>query len=91
MGQITYVEVCDESEIRFLREGDYQYQIEGVKNVDKFLIKLKEYSLFDYQEEEYLKDLGLEEFHKEFDFKHTLNLLDRIDIKVLDKFSQQIN
>jgi len=91
MRQITSIEECTEEEIRFLREGDYEYQIEGINQVEKFMNKLGEYALFDNQEEDYLKHLGLEEFHKEFDFKHTLNLLDRHDTKVLEKYSQQIN
>lgn len=88
MRLIISIEVCTIEEIRFLRDGDYEFQIE---NVEKFMNKIKEYALFDEKEEYDLREYGLEFFHQEHDFKHTLNLLDRHDIKVLEKHSQQIN
>lgn len=91
MKEIIFIEVCTPEEIRFLRHGDYQYQIEGEKNVEKFMNKLKEYALFDEKEEYDLREYGLEFFHQEHDFKHTLNLLDRHDVKVLQKHSTLLN
>ncbi len=88
MREITHIEICNETEIRFLRSGDYQYVIE---NVEKFMQAIKEYALFDDEQREYLDELGLEAFHKEFDFKNTLNMLDRYDVKVLQKYSERIN
>ncbi len=85
---ITFIEVCNSEEIRFLRRGDLQFQIESV---EKFMQAIQEYALFDSKEQEYLDELGLEAFHKEFDFKNTLNMLDRYDVKVLQKHSEQIN
>ena len=91
MRPVTSIEECNSEEIRFLREGDIEYQIEGHANVKKFMTKLEEFSLFDHQEEALLRHVGLEAFHNEIDFKHTLNLLDRLDIDILKKYSQQIN
>lgn len=91
MKEIIFIEICTPEEIRFLRHGDFQYQIEGEKNVEKFMNKLKEYALFTQQEEHDLREYGLEFFNKEHSFKDILNLLDRIDIKVLRNHSQLIN
>ena len=91
MREITYIEVCNSEVIRFLRTGDYQYEIEGEKEVTKFMQSLNDYALFDDEEKDYLDSYGLEEFNKQFDFKDILNLLDRMDIDVLKKHSQLIN
>jgi len=88
---VTYIEVCNNTEIRFLRQGDFQFIIEGEKNVTKFMIALKDYSLFDDTETHDLREYGLEFFHSEHDFADTLNLLDRLNINVLKKHSEQIN
>ena len=91
MREIIFIEICSNTEIRFLRHGDYEYQIEGEKNVEKFMQSLSHYALFDDDEKDYLDSYGLEEFNREYDFKDILNLLDRTDINVLKKHSQLIN
>lgn len=89
--EITSTEIVNEEEIRFLREGDMEFQIEGSTNVQKFMNELDGFDLFDHQEKLYLDELGLEAYDREFDFKHILNTLDLHDVEILDKHSQQIN
>ena len=91
MSLITYIEICNSEVIRFLRTGDYQYEIEGEKAVTKFMQSLNDYALFTDEEKDYLDSYGLEAYDKQFEFKDILNLLDRIDIDVLKKYATLIN
>ncbi len=88
MREITHIEICSETEIRFLRSGDYQYIIE---QIEKFVSELLSYEVLDDQEQDYLKSFGIENFGKEHDLVDILNALDFEDEKVLQKYSERIN
>ena len=91
MREIIFIEICSNTEIRFIRHGDFQYEIEGEKAVTKFMQSLNDYALFTDDEKDYLDSYGLEAYDKQFEFKDILNLLDRIDIDVLKKYATLIN
>lgn len=88
MKEVTSMEICNETEISFLRTGDFEYEI---KDVESFMHRLEKFPVMDEQEKELLKHVGLEGYDKELGFHHVLNLLDRMDIKVLQEYSTLIN